>query len=421
MKNHFFKEKRMNCRMRVKCIVLFVCCFHLILTGADVDPTDYTLIAYELIPQQEEQFDYTDGKVSEFWMAWEGPQAGELDYVHEIPETHGAGAVTAGDPEINPEYDSCYYIEPGFTDGIDDAQLFIRAAWGEKGLYLYAETLDDLFVGLVADPEEMATLPPWENQSYVGAEQWMNDCFDFALDIYNSEEQKSHFIDFPSQLTRTFRQYQFRYSTPSQPAIIARINYIDPQWPDMCLPQTNGQCWPLKMNQYAIEEIRSDFGILFEVLDVGANRRAQEWCIPWSEIGTGITKPAAGTRCAVSFGYNDIDATETAYIDDLDVLSFKNRGNEFTHRERAERCGFDGNWGDIEFGGQLNEIAPLVAVSGPMPPPKLHSAENTFEFFSIAGKKIRADNVKAITVPGFIVAGNRTGVFVKVSTLPSIH
>ena len=60
------------------------------LIAVEIDPTDYTLIGYELTEEQENQFDL-DGELSDFWLIWDADNEMKLDYVHELPSTHGVG------------------------------------------------------------------------------------------------------------------------------------------------------------------------------------------------------------------------------------------------------------------------------------------------------------------------------------------
>jgi hypothetical protein len=100
--------------------------------AASFDPADYVLVSYELTAAQEEQFDNGDGAVSGFWSAWDRDSENRLDYVHELPETHGNGVVSAG-AEDDTNYFKCNFRLPAFEDGAVDAGG-CRGVWNERAV-----------------------------------------------------------------------------------------------------------------------------------------------------------------------------------------------------------------------------------------------------------------------------------------------
>ena len=79
------------------------------------DPDDYVLVSYRITPQQEELFDGTDAELTEFWSEWDTNE--KLDYIHELPYTHGRSFAMLG------------------FEGEDDCALKVKSCYGEKGLY----------------------------------------------------------------------------------------------------------------------------------------------------------------------------------------------------------------------------------------------------------------------------------------------
>jgi hypothetical protein len=292
--------------------------------------------------------------------------------------------------------------------------LFIKAAWGNDGLYMLVEAKDDLFVGLVATGggyQDMSENIPTETSAYKDAHMWMNDCFDMMMDIYSSTELTNHYI--PNNLdylTYSTYQYQYRFGS-NEPAAQIRINYVDPTWKECNV----NNCWTMIFGTFSMGEAEQKYKIRIETVNKGSNK-AQEWFMPWTGIAAGIQKPSTGSRVAVTFQYNDMDALDGdgAELYDLDVLFFKNRQSILAHREPNQACGVSTPWGDIEFGGSLNDIIPPeggVAVA-----PKFTAAGSDVlagghELFSAAGRKIpdgRAGKTAAIVIKRSIHPNSRS-------------
>jgi hypothetical protein len=368
-------------------------------TATEFDPADYTVVAYKLTAEQEEQFRHDDGLISEFWSAWDNDRDEKLDYVYMVPLTHGRNP---GSMDDGREVDMCPPdVQTGFTSGQDDAQMWVRAAYGEKGLYLYCEVLDDDFVGLIGEQPTGADWP----FPYVGSEHWMNDCFDFALDIYGSEEQRSHWLTIlPGQQTMTMWQYQYRFGT-SEPASIVRLNYADPAWEGWF------DSWLLKYDQLSVSEAQAKYGILFEGVATGDKCKTQEWFFPWSKVAAGISMPSQGQKIAAIFQYNDLDMEADKTAIGMDCLFFKDRSNflnqraDYTVRKYNggeiivadnERACYEGtNWGDIEFGGSLAEMTGgETGMPRILPAHSLKAAGDCTGVFGLDGRKVVLQNAR---------------------------
>jgi hypothetical protein len=69
--------------------------------------------------------------------------------------------------------------------------------------------------------------------------------------------------------------------------------------------------WDMYARYYTFEEAKTRLGIEMEMLKTGYFNKAQEWFIPWSEVGAGFDgEPDAGTRLGFTAGFNDRDKGE---------------------------------------------------------------------------------------------------------------
>jgi hypothetical protein len=192
---------------------------------------------------------------------------------------------------------------------------------------------DDLFVDAGAVVAETSSL----NEPGLNTE-WMNDAIDFVIDSYSSDEQKNgRYITTWDQRTATYVQIQYRFGGQTGPSSIVRISSFNPAWA--------GTGDPIKYSHVSVNEAYAS-GLLFEAVTLDADRKAQEWLIPWRQVGAGLNKPEEGKKIGFIAGYNDIDPGET----EPDILRWKNRCDAY--------CNSD-NWGDLEFGGSLDEAAPV--------------------------------------------------------------
>jgi hypothetical protein len=228
------------------------------------------------------------------------------------------------DPYINGRAQSLMGFE-----GSEDCMLKVKVAYGEMGLYLWIEAIDDQYMDPI--PPDTTIIDGGDTIVTMGTEEWLTDAVDFYLDIFSSQQQKEgRFITSGDQRTATMTQFQYRYGIESAGSIV-RINGFDPAW--------TGVGDPFKYETLRISEAFQR-GILFEVVTLDECRKVQEWFIPWNRAGAGMDMPVVGQKIAFTAGYNDIDAGETM----PDILRWKNLCDPY--------CNSD-NWGDIEFGPSL--------------------------------------------------------------------
>jgi hypothetical protein len=329
--------------------VLFLCLGTASVAATEVDFMDHVLIAYGISEDQENAFSGADGITSEFWDAIMADEKSEFDHVYLLPEVHGIRAQSPhGDgPQGDP-----------FSDGNDDAQMWTYAAWGQKGLYLLIEVLDDAFVGVVGNFDPLASVS--DANYHWTADYWMNDCVDLFFDIYPSEELKNKWVEcVTNQITNTTWQYQYRFGIADAPTTMC-VNYPSPggidRWNPECNPDGKDM-GELNLTPVSVTEAGQNYGVIVEIIQTGENKKAQEWFFPWSHVAAGLTMPAKGARIAFSVQYNDMDPNMAGNQTLPDVLFMVNAGNPFWGRDISE------NWGDIEFGGSVDEIAgPQTAV-----------------------------------------------------------
>lgn len=233
------------------------------------------MTVYRLRATDESTFDAADGKLSNFWNAsWN--------------HSDSTGAYDTYQP------DDAGMWPPGYAYSVNtiqtleypsDASVSIRGAYGDRGLYLLFEVVDDYFV------EKTFVSSPYVHD--------VNDVMSFFLDpnslrdIQATEEE--HFYLFPDyQLTRNHAEYSARF----RDSMVTRSTYNTAATNEFL------QSWKTVTREAAsvnfgleVEEIVSDDGLV----------RFQEWLIPWNMIGTGMPRAVEGQRIAASFDYRDVD------------------------------------------------------------------------------------------------------------------
>jgi hypothetical protein len=338
------------------------------LAATDVDPMDQTLIAYEASKADEDAFSGTDGKISEFWTALMENRDYKFDNITLTPEVNGVRATSPhGDGPVG----------EAFTEGKDDAQQWVYAAWGEKGLYLLIETQDDAFVGAIGSFDPLASVG--DANYHWTADYWMNDCVDMCIDIYPSDELQNQWVEcVTNQITNTTWQYQYRFGISDAPNTVL-INFPSPggidRWNPDCIPKgskggPNGtEMGELNLSPISVSEALINYGIKIEIIHTGESKRAQEWFFPWNHVAAGRNMPSPGEKIAFSVQYNDMDPAMAGTATMPDVLFWINGGNPFFPRKFYDGMAAQQpvdlaplNWGDIEFGGRIQDISGQTPV-----------------------------------------------------------
>ncbi len=287
-----------------------------VITSIPVDSTDSILIAYGLTAGQEKQFSSTDKKISDFWTLY----GDEKDCIKLQQQKNGA-------------------IGSAFNFVLThDCNMKVRTAYGADGLYLLVVINDD---NDVAWPNEFAGT---ENEQF-----YHNfDAVDLLIDSrsikeISNPENKEMMVSRSFGLTTTTRQYQVACGTEKQRPVGFKRALADP--------------WDFHGTYHTFEEATKQFGIQIENIKVDYYYKAQEWFIPWSEIGGGLPgEPDAGTRIAFSTGFNDRDKGEHfppgvtssgGTLKASNALRWINKSDPW----RSNKPPY--NWGEIEIGEML--------------------------------------------------------------------
>ena len=283
-------------------------------TMADI-PADYTpkangkaqniLLAYGLTADQEKTFAAVPLAVSAFWNA--------IDDKHDH--------IFMDQRDNNREGSS--------FSGVNnrDATMLVKAAHSARGLYLYLEVTDNMFLNY--DP----TLNGYMN----------TDCLSVMLDSKSSavilDPKNAHnYMNQGWGLYLSTVQYQIAFGNDAPPPMF-RFNYADP--------------WDMNFKLETFANARARKGIQVRWVKLDRFRRVQEWFIPWTAIGQPgdlSAEPAIGTRLAFTPGYTDRDQggedpgtpKNLVWIDHTSPWSFS-----------AARGDPPKGWGDIEIGPML--------------------------------------------------------------------
>jgi hypothetical protein len=271
----------------------------------------------------------------------------------------------------------------GFDSADTDAQLWVRAAWGTKGVYLLVECLDDSYL----DPPLCRHCGEcrWNDPDF-----YKFDAVELCFDIMNSEEQKSHFVCDSTQQTLSYVKLQCPFGGYT-PAHVCGVNRPDSSRLAYC-PDSLLSYRPL-----AIEAVKDSSGVSIEILHFG-QRRIQEWLVPWEKIGAGVEPiQTPGDRkiaFQVSYSDRDVDFYDSLYSD---CLFFRNKGNELSHDTLP-------TWGDMTFapwpfGGSVSptdSCSPYyrTPVRGAPRGKIKYSNLSDEEYFTLNGRKIPASRGK---------------------------
>lgn len=264
--------------------------------------TDAVLVAYGLTAEQEKQFKPADGAISPFWAAFDSTHD-RIAMTQRRNGTDGAGFAVV----IN-----------------NDAGLTIKAAHSAAGLYLLFETTDNRWVDVA-------------NENHY----FNYDALDVLLDSRSADEictgdVNSTFLNRFWGLTLTTMQYQVAYGEHTPPA-----NY-----------KRNGPMpWDFAYEFVPIAESAKRYGMEIDVITIDKYHRAQEWFIPWSQVGAGLdTEPDTGARIGFAPGYNDFDPGEYLPGHSGGLRWLKGTSPWGFAAQKAE-CPM--GWGDIEIGGMV--------------------------------------------------------------------
>jgi len=286
------------------------------------DKGDSILVAYGLNSGFEKQFSSTDGKIAEFWDLIDE----EHDYVEMAQRKNAADGAA---------------FRFVLTH---DCNMKVKSAYGADGLYLLFEVNDDNDVA-------------WPNKfNGTENEQFYNhfDAVDFMLDNRSvkeicSDEGKKLFVSPHFSFTQTTKQYQTAMGNEMEQPEGLKLSAPDP--------------WDMHAVLWTFDDLEKYRGIQIENIKTDYYFKAQEWFIPWSQIGIiGNVEPDANTRFAFSAGYNDRDKgehmppgfdTSGGSVKSSNSLRWINKSDPWGASPKRSEPPY--NWGEIELGRMLEE------------------------------------------------------------------
>lgn len=307
------------------------------ISAYDVNIADATIYAPTLSASDEDQF-HSAQTVSSFWASWD-----EKDYAKLDPLTH-------------------YHANRnnfGENDGLD-ATLIAKVAAGSKGLYLYFNVVDDVFM-----------LPPANSVRY------QFDAVDFMIDSKSFEEiQTQPKLTTNAGITTTSQQFQMFMGSQSQlpDSMIHNVYDIDNE--------------TIQENQmFHLDQMRSEKAIVVKVAKIDESSRHMEMFIPWANLNIGEAQIETDRRIGFCVGYNDRDDAG-----DLEAaLRLKNNADPYggktvngVEEDFSQRIL---HWGEIVFTQGVTtgvKHAPS-AKNGTLQAPVVSS-----EFYTLRGEKISA-------------------------------
>jgi len=282
-----------------------------------------TLVAYRISPEQEAPFFEKDGSLGAVWNAW---KTRPLSFAYLHP---GLGSKARSDSVSEP-----------FKDQFD-AQVQAMAAYGDRGLFLRFDVIDDDYPGDAAFRTS-----------------WANDNVELMIDDFAAESLYArpgiHLPFGGHELTKSNVQIQYSMGG-SAPATHIRVNRYDTTR-NLAAIQTG----TFLERSYPLADARDSLGIIVRTSFYKSSmRRQQEWFIPWPQVGfKGThTRPSQGSSRAMVINYNDFDTLFLrAGVKSIKKLTWGDRGNPYD-------AGRQNVWGNLQFGPWLTGPGYTVFVN----------------------------------------------------------
>jgi len=284
------------------------------------NPDDSVLVAYGLTSELEKQFSATDQKVSDFWKLFDE----EKDFIKLTARRNATG---------NAAFNFVL---------THDCNMNVKAAYGAYGIYLLFEINDD---NDVAWPNQFAGT---ENEQF-----YLNfDAVDVIMDSRSVEqicnvENADMFFTRGFALTKTTKQYQVACGTQKE-----RPSGFHRAKPDP---------WDMWAKYFTFDDARSQLGLQIENIKTGYFDKVQEWFIPWSEYGGGLSEePDTGNRLGFTAGFNDRDegehfppgvTTSGGTVQASNSIRWINKSDPWGAGPASGMPPY--NWGEIEIGQML--------------------------------------------------------------------
>jgi len=226
------------------------------------DVHDDLLVAYPLEADEENQFDFDDGRISPYWDGWVNRDSIAMNTADHWYETSNQ------------------------FEGENDARMVIKAAYSKKGLYLYCKIQDDTWI---APSDDM---------------DFSSDAIDLFFDRKIKEDIKNTSrseapVPWNNALTRTSLQIQ-SWTTGSA---MNDVNYG--HW-DNLLAVWRGIEALGGTNILTLAEAKENYGITIKKVSFTPSSHVQEWFLPWKALK--INESLLENKLiAFSGGYNDMD------------------------------------------------------------------------------------------------------------------
>jgi hypothetical protein len=284
-------------------------------------------VAYGLSSTLEKQFSASDGKISEFWKKIDKNH----DFIEMTQKNNASGSAT---------------FRRHFST---DCSINVKATYGADGLYLLFEVTDDQDVA-------------WPNN-------WVNT---EKQDFYYNFDAVQFFID-SRPVSEMFKENNLSMILSTRRAVttttklyqcVMGTDKVEPTGLIRSLPDP----WDLSGQYWVFGDAQKYLGMEVEILRTNRLYKAQEWFIPWSELGF-KAEPDANAKIAFAPGYNDRDEHEylepifntsggtnqnsdnIRWIDGDDPFSQRLYGGGFQTQDRTLKPPYC--WGEIELGSMV--------------------------------------------------------------------
>jgi hypothetical protein len=340
-----------NCMASIRLLFVGLLLASVQQTSAQTAPDIYdtVLVTYKLSSVQEAQFNAHNGALAAFWTEW---------------DTQNASALTRDYIQMDPAHSA----QPGrdYYTGPQDNTLLIKAAYGQAGVYLLVEMIDDDFL----------------DRNMGNTDTLHRDAIELYIDTMSSAENRaggsSVYIGlYDATLTYTSVQFLLSMGRNQVYSNFRMSYYSNSLW-----------SWQDDWTRFDTAEQRYN-GMAFETVPVSTTRRAQEWFLPWTWVGQGGPAggmPALGRRFAFAGGCHDMDSLQR---DTVCSLKWKNRGNPFGGRVNGQ---YNNTWGDLEMGPPLSSAT---------------EARRTGQSLGEGGHQSRIVRTEVWTLDGRLLAGPR--------------
>ena len=322
--------------MRARAAVLTMLVVACLVSGQCSDPFDAVLCVNTITSQQETQFSATDAAVSVFWSGLSG------DYFELIPP------------------DDCYPGSCNFS-GESDGSMTIKAAGTGRGIYLYIEVQDNVWV------------------DWSGGTSYGDDSVDLYFDkldantIWTCTDCLIGLFD--SKLSYSTQQFQV-FMGASTPPSTFRFAYYD----------ANMWSWTTVNMSWA--DAKAQYGFDMEVVTVDATHKVQEWFFPWVKYGTGypVGENLNGKLLGFAGGYNDMDGDNP----NPDCLRWPNGKDPW--------IGDANYWGDIQLASDIGTVLDVpLSVQRPARGRLAQTvATGPAEYFSLRGERVPARTLRGV-------------------------